>query len=61
MVAGGWSWLQVTAGRRKKNTQKGLQRGGRKPTVAFGGQLVVSLASYGGANSGKTVDEGGGG
>jgi len=29
--------------------------------VALGGRLVVALASYEGADSGKTVDEGGGG
>jgi hypothetical protein len=46
---------------KKKKKTGGAAERREKPAVALGGRLVVVLASYGGADGGKTGDESGGG
>jgi len=55
-VGGRWQRKQ-----KKRKKTGGAAEKREKPTVALGVRLVVMLASYGGADGGKTGDEGGGG
>jgi len=55
-VGGRWQRKQ-----KKRKKMGGAAEKREKPTVALGVRLVVMLASCGGADGGKTGDEGGGG